>query len=348
MSPAVPPVLSVLVPITGRHEDLRELHRALLPELSKLEPTFEVIYLVGTASGAALKQALELHDQDPEHVRVISFARPVMEAEALATGFERARGEILFTLPAFFDADPQAIGALHAAVRSGVDLAFATRAERVGWLRGLPRRAFNRIASRATGTAFTDVASGTRALRRDVADEIPLYGELTRFLPVLAHRLGFAVREVSVAAHPQARRPLLHRPGIYVWRGLDLLSIFFLTHFTRRPLRLFGAVGSCFGLLGAGVLGFAALERLFGVSLADRPILILGALLVGLGVQSLTIGLLGELLIFFHAREAREYRVSEFLESESTLPMAPPKSTPKRRTHREVGAHSERRSSASG
>jgi hypothetical protein len=119
-----------------------------------------------------------------------------------------------------------------------------------------------------------------------------------------------------------------------VWRALDILSIFFLSHFTRRPLRLFGAVGSFFGILGAGVLGFAGLERLLGTPLADRPILILGALLLGLGVQSFTIGLLGELLIFFHAREVREYRVSEFVESASPIPVLLTKGAPPDRRSR--------------
>jgi hypothetical protein len=331
------PALSALVPVTGRHDDLVELHRAIVPELAKLDPAFEVIYLVGTNSPAALPQALRLHETDGGRVRVVSFARPVMESEALAVGFARARGQILFTVPPFFDAEPAALGALHAAVRGGADLAFVTRAGRAGWLRRLPRRAFNLVASRATGTTYSDVASGTRALRRDVAEEIPLYGELTRFLPVLAHRLGFAVREVPAPVHPRARPAGLHRPGVFVWRALDILSIFFLSHFTRRPLRLFGAVGSGFAVAGAGVLAAAAIERLLGTPLADRPILILGALLLGLGVQSFTIGLLGELLIFFHAREVREYQVAEFVESARPIAVLPAPETPApRRARRSV------------
>ena len=111
------------------------------------------------------------------------------------------------------------------------------------------------------------------------------------------------------------------RPDVYLWRALDLLSMFFLSHFTRRPLRLFGAVGTVFGLGGAAILLVVGLQRMLSAqAVADRPILVLGVLLVGLGVQVFTIGLLGELLLFFHARELPEYRIAEVYEAELPEP----------------------------
>ena len=102
----------------------------------------------------------------------------------------------------------------------------------------------------------------------------------------------------------------------YLWRSIDLLSVFFLSRFTRRPLRLFGGIGSLFGLAGASILAVVGVQRILGEPLADRPILVLGTLLLGLGVQIFTIGLLGELLLFFHARDIRDYRVADVYESE--------------------------------
>ncbi len=310
-----PTAVSLLVPIAERHDDLRELHGAVLPELEKLGQPYEILYLVSAEFETAFQQARELHERDGERVRVLRFARPVSEAAALATGFERARGELLLTLPAYFDADPAGLGALHRALGEGADLAFASRTERAdGWLKRIQASAFNRLTAWLTGTRFRDVASGTRALRREVVDELPLYGDFHRFLPVLAHRIGFAVRELPVPQDPRASAPVVYRPRTYLWRALDLLSMFFLAHFTRRPLRLFGAVGSLFGATGALILLTLGIERLLGQPIAGRPILILGTLLLGLGVQSLTIGLLGELLLYFQARDVRDYRIAQIFE----------------------------------
>jgi hypothetical protein len=306
-----------MVPVVERHDDLRELHRAVLPEFEKLERPHEFLYLISAEFDEAFQQALELHEADPGRVRVLRFARPVSEAAALATGFGRARGELLFTLPAFFDVDPQGLHRLHERLQEGADLVFASRVERRdGWLRRIQSNAFNRLASRATGTRFRDIASSTRAMRREVLSEVPLYGDFHNFLPITADRLGFAVVEVPVAQDSRATSPGVYRPRTYLWRALDLLSMFFLSHFTRRPLRLFGAVGSLFGLLGSVILLVVAVQRLLGDDIADRPILILGTLLVGLGVQAFTIGLLGELLLFFQARDVRDYRVAAIYESD--------------------------------
>ena len=323
-NPASKPIaVSLLVPVIERHDDLRDLHAALLPVLGELPQPAEVLYLVSAEFGAAFEQARELHERDTERVRVLRFARPVSEAAALATGFERARGELLLTLPAYFDADPRGLVSLHRALVEGADLAFASRTQRSdGWLKKIQASGFNRLTAWLTGTRYRDVASGTRALRREVAEELPLYGDFHRFLPVLAHRIGFAVKELPVPQDARARAPAVYRPRTYLWRALDLLSMFFLSHFTRRPLRLFGAVGALFGATGALILLTLGVERLIGHPIAGRPILILGTLLLGLGVQSLTIGLLGELLLYFQARDVRDYRIAQIFEcADPPLPL---------------------------
>ncbi len=315
---------SVLVPVVERASDLRELHRALAEAIAVVAADYEFLYLVSGEFRAELDIALELRQHDPRRIRVLQFAQPVSEATALAEGFERARGEILFTAPAYFDAEPASLIQLYRALENGADLTFACRtSRRNGPVKRIQTAVFNTLASWATGTRFRDLASSTRALRREVAREIPLYGDFHRFLPALAHRLGFRVEEVPVPEDPRARAPLVYRPRTYFWRFLDLLSIFFLSYFTRRPLRLFGAVGTAFGFAGAAILLIVGTQRILGIGegLAGRPILILGTLLLGLGVQGFTIGLLGELLLFFHARELREYRVAAIYETEAaTLP----------------------------
>jgi len=313
--------VSVLVPVVERHDDLRALHEALARGVDRFSPRTEFLYLVSAEFAEAAKHVQELQARD-RRIRLLRFAQPVTEAAALAVGFQRSRGEELLTVPAYFDADPDGLEALHAALEAGADMAFARRVERrSGALKRAQAGLFNRLASLATGTRFEDMASATRAFRREVAQELPLYGEFHRFLPALAHRLGFAVREVAVDEDSRAHPPALYRPRTYFWRALDLLSIFFLSYFTRRPLRLFGSVGAVFGVVGAAILLLVAFQRLvLGVGAADRPILVLGTLLLGLGVQAFTIGLLGELLLFFHAREIPEYRVAEVYETHESPP----------------------------
>lgn len=319
MSAPSAPSVSVLVPVVERVDDLSALHDETARAIDGFAKDCEFLYLVSGEFGEALESARRIQERDPR-VRVLRFAQPVSEAAALSVGFQRARGERLITQPSYFDAEPAGLEALHAELEAGADLAFARRVgRRSGALKRAQTRVFNRLASFATGTRFGDMASSTRALRREVAEEMPLYGEFHRFLPALAHRLGFAVREVEVAEHARARAPAVYRPRTYFWRALDLLSIFFLSYFTRRPLRLFGAVGALFGLLGAGILALVAVQRIFfGEPAADRPVLVLGTLLMGLGVQAFTIGLLGELLLFFHAREVPEYRVAAVYEADGS------------------------------
>jgi hypothetical protein len=309
--------ISVLVPVVERHDSLQELHHSVLPEVEKLG-SFEFLYLISAGFEAAFEQALKLHQEDPGHVRVLRFARRIGAADALAAGFHRAQGDIAITIPAYFDADPAVLGALCAAVESGADLAFAVRMGRSdGVVKPLQTTLFSRLSSWATGTHFNDVGSATRALRREIVHDLPLYGEFQHFLPALAHGGGFRVVEVPAARDPRSQAPRVYRLRVYLYRALDLLSLFFLSHFTRRPLRLFGAAGTVFGALGAAILLVTGVQRLLGTPLADRPILVLATLLLGLGVQAFTIGFLGELLLYFHVRELRDYRIAQIYEAES-------------------------------
>ncbi len=314
--------ISVLIPIVERPDDLREIHRAVLPEIEKLGQLFEFIYLVSAEFDEAFQQVLELHELDRLRVRVLRFARPVSEAVALSAGFERARGEVIFTVPAYFDASPEGLPSLYEALEAGADLAIATRTHRSDSIvKRVQTRGFNRLTSWGTGTRFSDIASGTRAMRREVVSDLPLYGDFHRFLPLLADRVGYAVREVAVQQDTRARAPDVYRVRDYLWRILDILSISFLSYFTRRPLRLFGAVGALFGSTGSLILLVVAIQRVMGQPAAGRSILILGALLVGVGVQAFTVGLLGELLLFFQARHMRSYRIAEIHEAaEPSLP----------------------------
>ena len=264
-----------------------------------------------------MEQARALQESAPERIRVIQFAPAVDRAGILTAGVERSRGDILFTIPDHLQIDLGVLDDLYAAIEAGSDLAFASRKRgQSGSSARIQSELFNRVVALASGGNFRDIASETRALRRRVAEETPIYGDFYRYLPLLAERLGFRVDEIPAQQHPRATAPAVHPLRIYLWRALDILSIFFISRFTRHPLRLFGGVGAAFAASGVLVLLAAAIQRFGGMPLADRPILVLGTLLIGLGVQTFTIGLLGELILFFHARKVRDYRIAAVYESD--------------------------------
>jgi dolichol-phosphate mannosyltransferase len=302
--------VSVVVCVEGTPAPgLPDFLRDVVEQLEKRGCDHDVLLVLGAVPPAVSKQIRELKLGDPEHVRVLRSGSAMGAAALLSAGFEQAQGEVLLTLPPRLEVEPGVVGELLDALDEGADVAFASRNADAS---GLARRQslwFNGMISWAAGTRFRDVAGGTRALRREVLAELPLYGDFHRYLPVLAERLGFAVREIEGRRHPDAREPGVHAPRLYLWRALDVLSIFFLARFTRRPLRLFGGVGAMFGSLGAVLLTWLGAQRLMGVPLGTRPLLVLAILLLGLGVQTLSIGLLGELILFFHARRQRDYRV---------------------------------------
>jgi hypothetical protein len=302
--------LSALIPVAGPSRDLLRVHQELSARLESLGLEHELLYLVGTGDAATLEDVAQLARDAKGRVRVLRFAETVGEAAMLSTGADEAEGDVLLTVPPRLETDLAVLPALLEAIASGDDLVLATRKRRAsGNAARRQSELFNRLISWAAGSSFQDIASGTRAFRREVLREVPLYGDFHRYLPILAHRAGFRVREIPAEQHALARPPALHRPALYLWRVIDLFAVFFIARFTRHPLRLFGGVGSAFALVGAFLLGLLAAQRLLGQPLANRPLLVLATLLVGLGVQAFTIGLLGELLLFFHARSLRDYRI---------------------------------------
>lgn len=313
--------LSALIPVVGPSRDLLRVQQELCAQLDALGLDYELLLLVSTGDSLTLEDVAQLSREAKGRLRVLRFAETVGEAAMLSTGADEADGDVLLTIPPRLETDLAALPALLEAVAAGDDLVLATRKRRVsGNAARRQSELFNRLISWAAGSSFHDIASGTRAFRREVLREVPLYGDFHRYLPILAYRAGFRVREIPVEQHALARPPLVHRPVLYLWRVIDLCAVFFIARFTRHPLRLFGGVGSAFALLGVFLLGLLAAQRLLGQPLANRPLLVLAVLLVGLGVQAFTIGLLGELLLFFHARSLRDYRIGGIYTGGGGLP----------------------------
>ncbi len=305
--------ISVLIVVDAPSEAIREVHSELVQRLQDMGAEYELLYLVGTADERTREEIHRILAQKSAPLRVLEFALPVSEAAMLTAGAQQAQGDLLATLPACHESDLRVLPELSEAVLEGADLAFACRSTGFS---SFQSRIFNKAVSLATGTDFRDIASRTRVLRKRVLDEIPLYGDFHRYVPLLAERAGFRVREIPAVEHPSAGAPGLRTPLSYFWRGIDILSVLFISRFTRYPLRLFGGVGAAFAALGGLILLVIGVQRILGTPLANRPILVLAALLLGLGVQGFAIGLLGELQLYFSARRVRDYRITAVYESD--------------------------------
>ena len=306
--------ISVVVPVGVRHADIVALCTDYAAALQKLGKAYEII-LVLDGSHPDLHPGLERLRTSGEPLVIVSLTKAFGESTALMAGFERAQGSIIVTLPAYYQIQSSEIPKLVDAL-AHADLAIGLRWPRVGGrFESLRRAAFHRALRWMSGLNFGDLGCSARAMKRRVIEEISLYGDQHRFLAVLAHRQGFRVAEIPVRQSPQDRFEGRYRLREYAHRMLDIVTVLFLVRFTKKPLRFFGMIGLSLAGIGMLLLGYLVVERLgFGEPLADRPALLLTSLLVVLGLQLFAIGLLGELVIFTHAREIKDYQVESVIQ----------------------------------
>ena len=302
--------VSCIVPVTGRVPDLSALYREYAAALSGAGLSFEFIFAL---------EPWRQHDEEVlagiqatgAPVRVFAAGQPLGESSLLRAAIPLCRGEIVVTLPAYRRVQAEALLPLLDRVGHGVDLATAVRSPRQdSGVNRFQSRIFHALIAPATGRDFHDLGSGVNAIRRDALDQVPLYGDFLRFLPVLAAREGFRVEEVPSPQHPGDRGLRLHSPGTYARRLLDILGLYFLVRFTEKPLRFFGLLGSGVSLAGCLVLAILLVQRLQGHGIADRPMLVLGVLLVVIGIQAIALGLIGEIIVHFSATHRRSYRLA--------------------------------------
>jgi glycosyltransferase involved in cell wall biosynthesis len=253
-----------------------------------------------------------------EHLRVVRLRRNYGQTAAFSAGFDRARGEVVVTLDADLQNDPADIPRLLAEYERGYDVVSGWRKDRQDRFldRRLPSILANRLISWGTGVHLHDYGCSLKAYRREVLDDVQLYGELHRFLPALAHGMGARVTEIEVAHH--ARQFGRSKYGISrtIRVLLDLLVVKFLLSYSTRPIHIFGLAGLASFVVGGALLAYLALVKVFlGQDIGDRPLVLLAILLTMLGVQLITSGLLAELVIrtYHEAQGKPVYTVREEL-----------------------------------
>jgi glycosyltransferase involved in cell wall biosynthesis len=305
----MPPEISFVIPFTDEEPTLVELSERIAAATQPTGRSFEVIFVdVGSRDGGA-ERAAELAARHPGTVRLIELRGNFGKSAALAAGFERATGDVVFTLDADLQDDPKEIPRFLEALAGGLDVVSGYKQTRHDpWHKVLPSRVFNWMVRRLTGVPLHDINCGFKCYRAEVLRDVRVYGELHRFIPALAAWNRFRVGEIVVEHHP--RRFGVSKFGVgRFFRGLmDLLTVTFLSKYDRKPLHFFGWLGAAAFLAGLVICGYLTAVKFSGQSIGQRPLLTLGVLLIVIGVQILATGLLAELIVHV-AGDARPYRV---------------------------------------
>ncbi|MBE0569101.1 MAG: glycosyltransferase [Deltaproteobacteria bacterium] len=299
--------------MTDRYDDIPELYGRYKKGLDGTGRTYEFTYILDGEFKDAWERLHALIEKG-ERIRIIRLARRFGEAAVLSIGFDHSAADILLTLPAYEQIDAGEIPNLLEHLENS-DMVLARRWPRKdSVLNRIQSRIFHLLLKPLSGKAFGDIGCGVRVFRRVVAEEVNLYGDMHRFLPLLAERRGFKVVEVPAAQSKKDYFQRVYPPGIYLRRFLDILNLFFLLKFTKKPLRFFGILGSNIFFAGFLISAYLLYMKFSGGEpLEHRPLLLLGVLLIVLGVQIFAIGLIGEIIIFVHAKEIKEYTISQIV-----------------------------------
>jgi glycosyltransferase involved in cell wall biosynthesis len=291
--------ITVLMPAFNEAPNLVEIVPRTLQVLQSLAPLYEVVVIDDGSHDDTAGAMAELGTRHPE-LRLLRLRRNYGKSTALQAGFDHARGDVIVLMDADGQDQPEEIPKLLEALDAGLDLATGRRAERSDRLvKRHTSRLYNRVTAGVTGVSGRDFNSGLKAMKREVMSPLVLYGELHRYIPVLAQWAGFRVGEVDVT---HAAR--LHGSSKFgrarFWRGfLDLLTVKFITTYTRRPFHLFGGLGAFFGVVGSALLAWMFVIRITGGGIGNRPALFAGILFVVVGVQLMSLGLIAELIVHF-------------------------------------------------
>jgi dolichol-phosphate mannosyltransferase len=311
-------VISVVVPVRNEEETLGFLYEELLAALEPLDRPWEAIFVDDGSTDGSFAALTRLHAGRP-NVRVVRLRRNFGKAAALSAGFEQAHGDVVVTIDGDLQDDPAEIPRLLAKLDEGFDLVSGWKARRRDpWTRRALSRIFNASTSILSGIRLHDMNSGLKAYRGEVARGLRLYGELHRFVPVLAHYQGYRVAELPVNHRPRGHGRSRYGLERYLRGFLDLLTVSFMGRYRHRPLHLFGGLGLLLGLAGFAVLVYLTALKLGGSAIGHRPLLILGVLLVVVGLQFFSLGLISELITSLHeervgTRERERRHVEEIL-----------------------------------
>lgn len=303
--------VSIVIPLLNEEQSLRELYEQIKDAMHR-NSRYEIIFVDDGSTDGSARVIMELRNRD-RRVKFIRFRRNFGKSAALSVGFAQAEGQFVITMDADLQDDPEEIPNLLSELKKGYDLVSGWKKKRRDPItKTIPSKFFNFITSIMTGIRIHDFNCGLKGYRKEVIKDVKVYGELHRYIPVLAHWLGYKIGEIPVKH--RARKFGKTKFGIgRFWKGfLDLLTALFTTRYLQRPLHLFGFWGMVFFLAGFGTDAYLTyLKFVDGISLSNRPLFMGGVLLIIVGVQFISIGLIGEMISKTRSNVEKEYSIKE-------------------------------------
>jgi glycosyltransferase involved in cell wall biosynthesis len=304
--------MSFVIPLLNEEGSLEALHEAITESAESLLLEYEIVFVDDGSTDRSPSILREIYERDAKHVRVIQLRRNFGKMAAMTAGFARARGDLVVTLDADLQDDPAELPKLLSKLDEGYDLVVAWRANRNDPVsKRLPSKLANLTVSTLTSVKIHDVNCGFKVYRRELLEDLKLYGELHRYIPVLAHWKGYRIAEVAVTHHPRRHGRSKYGIGRLGRSYIDFLSVLFLTTYLKRPMQLFGMAGTTMALVGTLIMLYLAGVWLVEGGIGWRPLLFVGITALVVGIQLISVGLLGEMLRNISFQPEEEYSIRQ-------------------------------------
>lgn len=304
--------LSIIIPINNEEGNIVPLYQKLFEQLQRIQRSYEIIIVDDGSTDSTFEKITQLHTQDPR-IKIIKFRKNFGKSTALNVAFQYVKGQIIITMDGDLQDDPEEIPQFLAKIEEGFDLVSGWKYPRFDpFTKTIPSKFFNKLTCLFMGVDLHDFNCGFKAYKRVVVKNIQLYGEMHRYIPALAAWNGFKITEIKIKHHPRHSGKSKYGFSRLIKGFLDLITVKFLTNYASRPLHVFGVPGIISFLVGFVIgLYLVILKYLENAQLSERPLLMLSVLLMVIGFQFVSMGLLGEMIAF---RDARDQKIDQFIE----------------------------------
>ncbi|HSW53817.1 MAG TPA: glycosyltransferase [Ignavibacteriaceae bacterium] len=302
--------ISIVIPLYNEEESIIPLSHELRKALSRININYEVILIDDGSTDSSLQKLKEITKTD-NRFRYLSFRKNYGKSAALHIGFKAATGDAVVTMDADLQDDPQEIHSLLKKLEEGYDLCSGWKKKRQDpFIKKISSKFFNFVTRVISGIKIHDFNCGLKAYKKEVVENVNVYGELHRYIPVLAKWQGYTITEVPVMHHPRRYGKTKFGISRFFKGFIDLVTVIFVTRYIKRPMHFFGFLGAISFLAGFIVLGYLTVLWIQGIPLSNRPMIFLGMLLIIVGVQLFAVGLLGEVIVH-NAMDDREYVIKD-------------------------------------